>query len=249
VGRKAGSRWHDSYIQKLLGNPAVFGRFEPLSKLAGGGGNAHPPIDDYYPAIIDESTFYAAQAVSKSRGASRGRTSASYRNLLRGIAKCSECGGGMSFVDKGARSAGPKLICGKANAAAGCSHRAYYTYQPLEVGTIFAVKERIGELMQNARDRTSALRADRDSLSAKRAALSDRLDNLIDLAGRTGGNDRIAQQIVEIQLDIDAADTIIEDYETRIRSAGAPDPNAGLDIGDLYRQLDDLEDGDPEGGS
>lgn len=242
VGRKAGSRWHDSYIQKILGNPAVFGRFEPLAKLSGGSGNGHPPIDNYYPAILDEATFYAAQAIAKSRGAGQGRTSATHRNLLRGIAICNECGGGMNFVDKGARSAGPKLICGRANAAAGCEHRAYYSYQPLEIGTIFAVGRRIDELMLNARDRTSALRADRDALAAKRQSLSDRLDNLIELVAASGGGDRVAAQVAQLQSEIDAADAVLADYDFRIRGAGASDPDHGADVGDLYRQLEGLDD-------
>ncbi|HCO55170.1 MAG TPA: recombinase family protein [Pelagibacterium sp.] len=98
VGKKTGSRWHDSYIQKILGNPAALGRFEPLAKLAGGAGGAQT-IDGYFPAVVDEQTFFAAQSAAKSRGFGRGRTSDSHRNLLRGIAQCGSCGSGMTIVD------------------------------------------------------------------------------------------------------------------------------------------------------
>lgn len=129
AGRKRGVRWHDSYVQKILSNPAVYGVGEPLGRIAGGDGSVPTePIEGYYPAAIDEETYYAAQAAAKARGTGSGKPGV-HRNLLRGLAHRARCGGSMIIVDKGARSIGPKLICGSAHASAGCDHRNYYGYK------------------------------------------------------------------------------------------------------------------------
>lgn len=242
VGKKAGSRWHDSYIQKILGNPAAFGRFEPLARLSGGSGNGHPPLDGYFPAVVDEQTFYAAQAASKSRGYAQGRTSTSHRNLLRGLVRCSSCGSAMSLIDKGKRSSGPKLICGNAHGSAGCEHHAYYPYGWIEMGVFGAVSDRVDQLMLNARDRTSALRADLAAMSAKRDEKTNRLNNLIELVAAGGGGAAVAGQVASLQEEIDAASDVIAALDIRIRgSQSTADPAGGADIAALYRQLRDLD--------
>lgn len=81
---KKGQYWHDSYIAKILSNPATFD-VTFRGKLAGGSdATAEAPIDDYFPAIIDEETHWAAQAASKARGFGKG-TPGRRKNLCQAL--------------------------------------------------------------------------------------------------------------------------------------------------------------------
>jgi DNA invertase Pin-like site-specific DNA recombinase len=102
-----GKRWHDSYVQKILASVAVFGRHAPLA-------GREAPIDNYFPAVVDEDTYWRAQAALGTRRTS-GATAEIGRsgNVFHGIGVCQTCGGAMHFVDKGARSHGPVLVCGE----------------------------------------------------------------------------------------------------------------------------------------
>lgn len=221
TGRKQGSRWHDSYIQKILGNPAVWGRFQPLSKLAGGDDTtAVQPIDGYYPSIVDEQTYYAAQAASKARGSGRGRTSSDFRNILRGLVKCGTCGGNMVMLDKGKRSAGPKLICGAAHAHAGCDHNTYYPYYELEANILHSIDDEQLSVL-TARDDSEVAELQR-KLSAEmgaRGALETELKNLLDLVAATGGAASVAERVREIDAKVTQATARIEELTRELERA------------------------------
>lgn len=238
VGGKAGRHWHDSYVQKIIKNPAVFGRFEPLGELAGGPGSG-TVIDGYYPAVVDESTFYAAQAASKAR-ASAGRPSSGHRNILRGLAKCHACGSNLIISDKGARSAGPKLVCGSAHASAGCTDRTYYPYAKIEAGTIWAVAERAAELVAAAEDRTAAIRAERDAARARQAEATRRLENLVEAVAAGGGGTVMASQIARLQGEADEAGKRASDLDAEIKAAEAVPGSGGKDLMAVYRQFEGL---------
>ena len=64
---KAG--WHSSYIARILYNPAVIGRYQPRKrdknrKLVPEGDE----IPNYFPAVVDEASFYAVQERHQPRG-------------------------------------------------------------------------------------------------------------------------------------------------------------------------------------
>jgi recombinase len=68
--------WDNTTIDSILRNKATFGEHQPKS-YAGGNKKGEPtgtPISSYYPAVIDESTFQAAQiARRRNLVAGRGR--------------------------------------------------------------------------------------------------------------------------------------------------------------------------------
>ena len=215
-GAKKGVRWHDSYIQKILGNPAVFGRFEPLSKRAGGEGGTMV-LDDYFPAVVDEATYYAAKAVAGSRRMGQGRPSKGHRNLLRGLAKCGSCGNNLIFIDKGARSAGPKLICGSAHAASGCSNRTTYPYGLLETYILGALNDRLSDLLLSAENQAATTRVQRDTLLARRQDKEQQLLNLLELVSAGGGGSIVAPRTAKLQEEIDAIDVAISAVEVDMK--------------------------------
>jgi DNA invertase Pin-like site-specific DNA recombinase len=96
--------WGSSSIDKILNNRAVLGEYQPYSVQASTDGKRQPsgePIKDYYPAIIDEETFYAAQGAIAARKTEGTTRQSENINLWSGIAKCAECGTAMHLVNKG----------------------------------------------------------------------------------------------------------------------------------------------------
>ena len=69
-------KWDHSTIDSMLRNRATIGEHQPKS-YAGGckkGVPNGPPISNYYPAVLDEATFEAAQRARRQNlVASRGR--------------------------------------------------------------------------------------------------------------------------------------------------------------------------------
>lgn len=78
-----------SYVHLLLTNKAVIGHFQPerLVYDATGRKTTEPvgnPVADYYPAVVDEQTFYAVQQQLRQRRRTGGPT-ARQTNLFRGL--------------------------------------------------------------------------------------------------------------------------------------------------------------------
>jgi len=97
---KAADGWHDSYIQKILRNEAVIGRFQPHTtrEMPGRRTPVGKPSEHFYPAVIDLETWKSAQALRKG---SPGRRTPTVKNLFVGLLKDGSHGCSMNFVDKG----------------------------------------------------------------------------------------------------------------------------------------------------
>lgn len=102
VGRKP--HFVRSYIAKILHSRAVVGEFQPHTvKYVDGKKTRQPegePIKDYYPAIIDEQTFYAVQTrMTKNRYS--GGPNTNWTNLFKGLLFNAEDGSRLQVQDKG----------------------------------------------------------------------------------------------------------------------------------------------------
>ena len=124
-----GRQWWDSYIQKILESPALYGTYQPKS----GGVADGAPIEDYYPFVIDKDTYYKMRA-ARATPLSKGRKGKAFSNLLSGITTCSKCGSTMRYVDKGAPPKGQKyLIC--SHRLGGTCDSGYARYDQIELIT------------------------------------------------------------------------------------------------------------------
>jgi DNA invertase Pin-like site-specific DNA recombinase len=107
VGRKRATRWRNSYIAKILANPAVIGqhqwykraKFDPeigkkVRKPIG------DPIENYYPAAIKHSLWTAVQKIREGRAKRLGPIGKKVRNLFTGLVYCGHTGDTMSFANK-----------------------------------------------------------------------------------------------------------------------------------------------------
>jgi DNA invertase Pin-like site-specific DNA recombinase len=124
-----GKMWWDSYIQKILESPALYGTYQPKA----GGVAVGEPLDDYYPAVIDKDMFYKMRA-ARSAPLSKGRKGKDFSNLLSGITTCSKCGSNMTYINKGTPPKGQKyLAC--TNRHAGLCESKYARYDQIEAIT------------------------------------------------------------------------------------------------------------------
>lgn len=171
-----GKIWHDSYIKKILDNPAAYGRFVPGASSSIS--EPEDPIDGYFPAVIDEQTFYRSQAAFRSRATSNVRSPAGKsRNLMSGLARCGSCGGGMHYIDKGWRRGGlPYLQCGSSRLNGGCQNRMRYRYRTAEVALIVVSRQALA-IGPSARESDDVY-----ALEARRNDLEARLGRLLDMA-------------------------------------------------------------------
>jgi hypothetical protein len=138
--------WHSSSIAKILSNRAVIGDFFP------GTGSTRfrtyqkesEPISGYYPAIVDENTFWKVQRVIASRrrvtdgngevvqrGAA-GRRGNGLAHLLIGLGRCDRCQGPMHIINKGAAKGGLYFECSTARRKAGCDNQTRWRVGDIE---------------------------------------------------------------------------------------------------------------------
>jgi hypothetical protein len=124
-------KWDHTTIDLMLRSRATLGEHQPKS-WAGGTKKGVPigePISNYYPAVIDEATFQAAQiARQRHLAAGRGRKGENVANIFTGITTCAYCGGPVKFHSNGDAKS---LICAQVIEGTGCV-RAAWSYQNFE---------------------------------------------------------------------------------------------------------------------
>lgn len=118
--------WQSSYIQKLLGNRAVYGELQ-LTLQRDGEMTPVEVIPDYYPAIMSKEEWMinaSARAARRTRGGvSKGKQ---LSNLFSGLLRCGYCGGPMNmggYVKKranGGRKEAKYIACSSARRGMNC---------------------------------------------------------------------------------------------------------------------------------
>ncbi|MET4044920.1 DNA invertase Pin-like site-specific DNA recombinase [Bradyrhizobium sp. RT6a] len=134
--------WHQSYIAKILANRAVLGESQPHVRRDGKRVPHGDPVQDYYPAIVDEELFYRAQVAKAERRVNgAGRKGHGFSNLFSGLARCAYCNGPILFENKGsAPKGGNYLICDSAKRHIGCPS-VRWRYRDFEVSFLRFVEE------------------------------------------------------------------------------------------------------------
>lgn len=120
------SGWRLSYIKKILGNPSVYGEYQPYVRKNGLRVKEGEPIPNGYPPVVTRETFYKAQATLK-RNKGTGGPATVFKNSLRFIVTCAYCGGSMRHDDKGPPPKGSQyLVCHNGERNAGCRYPKPY---------------------------------------------------------------------------------------------------------------------------
>ena len=122
----------------MLRNRATIGEYQKKRKL-NGKETLGDPVPNYYPAVIDEDLFRAAQeARVENLACGRGRKGNDIANLFVGIANCFYCEKPVRFHSNGHAKS---LVCSAALEAQGC-HRFRWTYRDFELSFLALAKQR-----------------------------------------------------------------------------------------------------------
>lgn len=103
-GKRAGERWHKSYVTKILANRSVLGEFQP-HRMEGEGDERKrvaegAPVPGYFPAIISEDLFHRVQQLKTEDTRRPGQIGERVSSLFTWIAKCGRTGKAANFVNK-----------------------------------------------------------------------------------------------------------------------------------------------------
>jgi hypothetical protein len=122
-------KWDQSTINNMLRNRATIGEHQPKRYRNRKEFLEGDPIPDYYPAVIEESLFEAAQiARQKNLASGRGRKGHLVTNLFAGLMTCAYCAGPVRFHSNGNAKS---LICSKVIRRLGC-YRMAWSYRDFE---------------------------------------------------------------------------------------------------------------------
>jgi hypothetical protein len=123
--------WDHTTIDSMLRNRATLGEHQPKS-YAGGSKKGVPvgaPIPGYYPSVVDEATFQAAQlARRRNLAIGRGRKGHNITNIFTGLTTCAYCSSPVKFHSNGNSKS---LICTKVLNGTGCI-RVAWSYRNFE---------------------------------------------------------------------------------------------------------------------
>jgi len=101
-GGKKGTRWHYSYIHKILTNRAVLGEYQPHRMVAGKRTPDEDPLIDFFPAVITPEEWTAASESLRSRSTRYDANPEAPRNLVPGLVHIE--GNRATWMNKGRRS-------------------------------------------------------------------------------------------------------------------------------------------------
>ncbi|GFO68579.1 hypothetical protein GMLC_21580 [Geomonas limicola] len=175
-----GQMWFESYIIKILANPAVYGVITPhkLEYDKSGKKKRVPldPITGYYPVVVDEHTFLRAQELKTSKGVKGRRATVPLQNIFSGLGRCPVCDSAMVRVNKGKTF--QYLACGAAKHGAKlCSYRSIPYYR-LEGSFLEAV--RAGLKIPVEQEKLKALEAELARAEANMECAVSQRRNLIE---------------------------------------------------------------------
>ncbi|MBO6540183.1 MAG: recombinase family protein [Rhizobiaceae bacterium] len=203
-----GDRWHKSTVAKILRNAAVVGTYQPHRMAADGTDKLKripdgPPVEGYYPPIVDAQIFATVQSRLDGTRATYRREGYAITNPLAGIARCADCGATMTRVQKGNRSA-PRLVCSRAKLSAGCKYRSV----PL-TEVVDALTEDCAAWVDDAPLGNDASRRELERLEAKRAGAEEAIYRLSQELARGGASIAIADALRSEEVNLRA----LEDAE------------------------------------
>lgn len=214
IGR--GAHWSRSYVNKILASRATVGEYQPHKGHVGR--NRKPdgkPIAGYFPAVVSDDVWHAAQAAIAGRRLKGGRPGASV-NLFSGLLTDARDGGPLHSIDKGKKNAGPLLVSYKA--AQGVAGAKYVSFPraTFEAAILSRLREiNPAEVLPEgsaATDRVAALRGRELDLEERIRKLKAEL--------RTG--DEIAP-LVEVLRELEAERLeVVEELAVARREAASP---------------------------
>ena len=123
------NRWDQSTIHNMLSSRATLGEYQQKQTIDNKECAVGDPVPGYYPAIISEALFQAAQEARRDNLASgRGRKGRFITNLFDGLTTCSYCGSPVWFRSNGNDKS---MICSAILSGRNC-YRFCWSYSDFE---------------------------------------------------------------------------------------------------------------------
>lgn len=135
--------WNQIYVETILRSRAVVGEYQPCRLDGKKRIPQGPPIANYFPAVVDEETYWAAQAAKKSRYKQRGNPGKQVANIFTGILFDARTGSTMRLVSasKTDRAAGTAKRLAAYHATNGAAVFMSWKYHEVEKAFLKFVRE------------------------------------------------------------------------------------------------------------
>lgn len=202
IARKFSKEFSPSFVNTVLYNVAVIGTLKTRA--------VQEPIEGYYPAIIDESTFYQVQLLKQS---SKGKKPLNkYPNrvyLFKGLLVCGECHKSISVIGATETVYGA-YRCRDFNSGR-CSQRSISRGQ---------VDKSLFELFRYMDRLPIATSIDNvlDSLQLKKKDCEERIQKLVEALEVSPNTKPLVERIKALQRDLDALEISIEEESYKVKS-------------------------------
>ena len=210
--------WQKSTVQKILSSRSVLGEFQPMQKIDGKRTPIGETVKNYYPPIIEEAQFFAAQGARIARRmGGGGRKGDKVSNLFSKVAVCGYCHSRMHYLNKGKRG-GQFLVCDSSRRGLGC-RVIPWNYLDFETSFLSFVRELDLSSLTNPWEENElrAIRGELLSINGKLADARRRNDLIFELLTESANPDaslrgRLHQTDQEIQ-DLESRKLLLENDE------------------------------------
>jgi DNA invertase Pin-like site-specific DNA recombinase len=194
-----GRGWQSSSVKHVLSNRAVLGEYQCHRYVNGNRVPDGEPVKGYFPAIIDETTFYRVQAGLGQRRGRGGRKGPSIVNLFAGgILTCAYCGGAMKRDGKGERGRS-SIVCYGALHGLGCE-RARWAYRDFEASALSFVRELdLASIMSDDESRRAVLDNEIAALNGQLGEVRGRMEKAYELLDSGAATDFVAKKLRELE--------------------------------------------------
>ncbi|WP_163339378.1 recombinase family protein [Desulfopila sp. IMCC35008] len=207
---KSTKGWGHTQVKRLLETRAVIGEIQFMKTASTESGKKTyiedgDAVKDYYPAIIDEDTFYQAQQLQKIKKGSFGKVG-KMNNLFSGIVRCGYCGATKQFGVRG-RNKIKYLMCRNAKTGL-CSAGMIFSFKYKDLEDAFLsycsrlkVNDIISDEMSDNKKQIENLRKQVVTLTSKIEESKIKVDNFSEAIG-SGSIDFIAlfRDKIEVEL-------------------------------------------------
>ncbi len=212
-----GTRWHASYITKVLYSKSCIGVYETNLRIRGKRTKDKlEGIENYFPPVVDKSTYYKVKQVSTLNNKSGGPQT-NFANMFQGLTYCSLCGGRSMYIKKNDRDR--YLKCRSHHDKTGCATRALFRYNILEE-CLFTIMSTMDLSALFNTDRVdgieSKLAVNKGMLPDKKTTLDGLIDNLVNNTGAAA--QAFQQKINTLSSEIETINKDIEDLTGQLLS-------------------------------
>lgn len=221
--------WYDSYVKKILTNPATFGQFQPYKTVVvrdeRTGKPTHKrqaagnPIQGYYPEVVSKGTFDLAQArMAERKRVGAGRRGSTFPNIFVNLLVCGKCGSKITYRDKGSGPKGGRyLTCSNAVLKARCDSPGW-KYEQFEKSFFEFVSEIALKEIFLDDDATRLKTSVRNAFSINSKRLNDKQTEYMTLQDRLADPNFSSNLLADLKVNLEARRDELTKLEATLES-------------------------------